>query len=194
MTTIKIALTNLGKYNEGELVYKWITLPVTFEELMDAEKEIGIGSENEHGDVYEEAFITDYEAPGGLQIGEYADIGSLNKLAEQLEQIDIPEPGSFGMWDAAEVVNFAMNLCNDGIVSNADEYVQDIVDDDHLDEMVRGIIESDGGWRRVTFFLQDADRTADFHLIDGYGNVARLTNDTLESIVTDLIHEIQANI
>lgn len=26
---LKIALTNLGKYNEGQLVYKWLELPAT---------------------------------------------------------------------------------------------------------------------------------------------------------------------
>ena len=29
MTETKIALTNLGKYNEGELIFTWVELPAT---------------------------------------------------------------------------------------------------------------------------------------------------------------------
>ena len=52
----KIYLTNLGKYNEGELVGKWIDLPISEEELEATLEEIGID-----GEKYEETFITDYE-------------------------------------------------------------------------------------------------------------------------------------
>lgn len=31
---LKIALTNLGKYNEGCLVYKWLDLPATEGEMV----------------------------------------------------------------------------------------------------------------------------------------------------------------
>jgi antirestriction protein len=188
MANIRIALTNLGKYNEGDLVYKWVDLPATDEELAEAYREIGIS------DDYEEHFISDYEAPGGLRIGEYSDIDKLNELAELLEDIDIPETSSFDMWDATDIINFAHDLMNEGIVDNAHEYIDDIVDDEGLDEMARHMIENGDGWHRVSFFLQDADRTADWHLIDGYGNVARLTNDHLDSIVSDLMNEIQASI
>lgn len=53
---LKIYLTNLGKYNEGYLVGKWVELPATDEELEEAKKEIGINQQ------YEEWFITDYES------------------------------------------------------------------------------------------------------------------------------------
>ncbi|MBQ8028154.1 MAG: antirestriction protein ArdA [Clostridia bacterium] len=80
---IKIYLTNLGKYNEGYLVGKWVELPATDEELEAAKKEIGINQ------FYEEWFITDYESDiEGLEVNEYASISELNELAEELEQLD----------------------------------------------------------------------------------------------------------
>lgn len=69
---IRIYLTNLGKYNEGEMVGEWVTLPVKdFKPILDR---IGINKE------YEEWFITDYEAP--FKIGEYDSLDDLNDIAE----------------------------------------------------------------------------------------------------------------
>jgi len=80
--TIKIALTNLGKYNEGNLIYKWVELPATEEELKAAMDAIGINEE------YEEFFITDSETDiEGLKIGEYENLDNLNELAEELENL-----------------------------------------------------------------------------------------------------------
>ena len=48
---LNVFLTNLGKYNEGELVGKWVSLPC---DDIEAElEEIGVGAEP-----YEEYFIT----------------------------------------------------------------------------------------------------------------------------------------
>ena len=80
---MKIYLTNLGKYNEGELVGEWVTLPATEEELEAVFERIGINEE------YEEYFITDYETDiDGLKIGEYDNLEELNELAETLENMD----------------------------------------------------------------------------------------------------------
>ena len=48
-------VTNLGKYNEGELVGEWVKFPITNEEMQEVFKRIGIGGR------YEEWFITAYE-------------------------------------------------------------------------------------------------------------------------------------
>ena len=79
--SIKIALTNLGKYNEGDLVFKWLELPATETEMQDAKDAIGIDER------YEEWFISDYEAPEGLKIGEYDDIDKLNDLASEYDDL-----------------------------------------------------------------------------------------------------------
>lgn len=87
---LKIYLTNLGKYNEGELVGEWVELPCTDEELEAAKKRIGISDEpDENGNYYEEWFITDYETDiSGLKVGEYDDLDELNELAETLDDLD----------------------------------------------------------------------------------------------------------
>jgi antirestriction protein len=81
--TVRIAITNLGKYNEGQLVYKWLDLPFTDDELQAALNEIGINEE------YEEYFISDYDSEiEGLTIGEYDNIEELNNLIEEYENLD----------------------------------------------------------------------------------------------------------
>lgn len=75
-------ITNLGKYNEGELVGKWIEFPITEEELEEVFEEIGINEE------YEEFFFTDWEADFDLGLGEYENIDEVNELAEILDSDD----------------------------------------------------------------------------------------------------------
>lgn len=66
---MKIWLCNLGKYNEGTLVGKWVDLPVDdFKPILD---EIGINKE------YEEYFIADYECDF-YKVHEYDNIYFLN--------------------------------------------------------------------------------------------------------------------
>ena len=78
---IKIFLTNLGRYNEGDLVGNWYDLPVDLEKAL---KEIGVD-----GKQYEEFFITDYDSDlPGLQVHEYENIDRLNEIAEQLEKLE----------------------------------------------------------------------------------------------------------
>lgn len=90
---MKIYLTNLGKYNEGELLGEWVTLPITEEELEKVLERIGISDEpDENGNYYEEYFITDYETDvDGLKIGEYDNLEELNELAETLENMSDEE-------------------------------------------------------------------------------------------------------
>ena len=54
-------ITNLGKYNEGELVGEWVKFPTTSEELQKVFERIGIGSKDDFGNPYEEWFISDYD-------------------------------------------------------------------------------------------------------------------------------------
>ena len=50
-------ITNLGKYNEGELVGEWVKFPTTSEELQKVFERIGIGSKDDFGNPYEELVI-----------------------------------------------------------------------------------------------------------------------------------------
>ena len=60
LCTFEAFVTNLGKYNEGELVGEWVEFPITNEEMQEVFKRIGIGGR------YEEWFITDYECHGSI--------------------------------------------------------------------------------------------------------------------------------
>lgn len=77
---MNIYLTNLGKYNEGELTGEWVELPVSHEELQKVFERIGINEE------YEEYFITDYECDF-YEVGEYESLDTLNEIAERIEEL-----------------------------------------------------------------------------------------------------------
>lgn len=81
---MNIYLTNLGKYNEGELIGEWVKLPVSQEELQKIFERIGINEE------YEEYFITDYECDF-YEVGEYENIDTLNEIVERLDELDEEE-------------------------------------------------------------------------------------------------------
>ena len=81
---LKAYITNLGKYNEGELIGKWIDFPISEEELQKVFEEIGI---NER---YEEFFFTDYEN-NVFGLGEFESIERLNQIGEMLEGLEDKE-------------------------------------------------------------------------------------------------------
>lgn len=78
---IKGYITNLGKYNEGELVGEWIEFPIDEDELEEVYERIQIGEE------YEEIFFTDWEYDYDLEFGEYENINRINELAERLDAL-----------------------------------------------------------------------------------------------------------
>lgn len=84
---MKIALTNLGQYNEGTLNFIWLELPATADEITEALEKIDIGATRPDGGEYEEYFISDYECDF-LKIGEYDSIDELNEIAEALDDLD----------------------------------------------------------------------------------------------------------
>ena len=93
---LRIYLTNLGKYNEGQLVGEWVELPVTEEELEKVLERIGISEEpDENGNYYEEYFITDYESDFNYKVGEYDSIEELNEVAETFDGLDDTEKEVF---------------------------------------------------------------------------------------------------
>ena len=96
---LRIYIAYLGKYNEGELVGKWIDLPCDQEDLEQVYIDIKVAHRDaegeyipyfeENGCIYEEVAIHDYESDfDGLHISEYTNINELNELAEQLEAYD----------------------------------------------------------------------------------------------------------
>ena len=126
---MKIYLTNLGRYNEGYLVGKWVKLPVCEEVLDKVLKEIGI---NEY---YEEYFITDYEndiVGIGDVISEYSSVQALNELAQRLEELSDYEADKLGAvleYEACRSVSDVLEL-----LDKLDEFdlLTDVTDDEEL--------------------------------------------------------------
>ena len=138
-------ITNLGKYNEGELVGEWVKLPTTYEEMQKVFEHIGIGKENEFGNVYEEWFITDYDCyVDGLHdiLGEYESLDELNYLAASIEAMN---KNDFARFEAAIGVSDYSNSVKDliNLTENLDKY--DIYPDVHdYDDLGRMYIDEYG--------------------------------------------------
>jgi hypothetical protein len=76
--TISIYLMNLGKYTEGDIVGRWVQLPVEdWKPILDS---IGINKQ------YEEWIIADSDAP--FKIEELDDIFELNEIAKEIKDFD----------------------------------------------------------------------------------------------------------
>ena len=126
-------ITNLGKYNEGELVGEWVKFPTTAEEMKEVFRRIGIGQKDEFGQPYEEWFITDYDCyVDGLydKLGEYENLDELNYLASKLEEMRDYEYAQFraGMemgdhcGSLQEIINLTENLDCYEIYPNTEDY------------------------------------------------------------------------
>ena len=128
-------ITNLGKYNEGELVGEWVKFPTTSEELQKVFERIGIGSKDDFGNPYEEWFISDYDCyVDGLyeKLGEYENLDELNYLASKLDDLDDHDYNHFQAamqisdytGSIKDVINLIDNLDKyeiyPGVESNAD--------------------------------------------------------------------------
>ena len=126
---MKIFITNLGRYNEGYLVGKWVKLPVCEDVLDKVLKEIGI---NEY---YEEYFITDYENEIigiGDVISEYSSVQALNKLAQRLGDLSANDADKLGAvleYEACTSVSDVLEL-----LDKLDEFdlLTDVNDDEDL--------------------------------------------------------------
>lgn len=126
-------ITNLGKYNEGELVGEWVKFPTTAEELKEVFKRIGIGQKDDFGQPYEEWFITDYDCyVDGLysKLGEYENLDELNYLASKLDEMSESEYAQFqaGMemgdhcGSLQEIINLTENLDCYEVYPNIHDY------------------------------------------------------------------------
>jgi hypothetical protein len=89
---IKGFITNLGKYNEGELIGQWIDFPVSDDDLQEVLKNIGCCYYDEECEYintgYEEFFFTDWETDFDDNFGEYESIEDVNEIAEKLAEWD----------------------------------------------------------------------------------------------------------
>lgn len=66
------------------------------------------------------------------------------------------------------------------------ELLDDVIDTDYLDEMVRMRLES-GGWQGVACMLSDISSLNDeYYRIDGYGNIEDFDRNDCEMIIDEL--------
>ena len=124
-------VTNLGKYNEGELVGEYLKFPTTPEEVQALLKRIGID-----GVRYEEIFITDFDGDVlGLydHLGEYENIDELNHLARVISELDQGDLEKFeAVIDSGEYTGSVKELIN--LAQNLDcfEFYPGVTDDETL--------------------------------------------------------------
>lgn len=89
---IKGFITNLRKWNDGELVGKWVEFPIDDDNFQDVLKEIGCNYYDENGEEVdtgcEEYIFTDYECDFDHDFGAYESVDRLNYVAEQLAEWD----------------------------------------------------------------------------------------------------------
>jgi len=129
MAIISAFITNLGKYNEGQLIGKWHDFPTTPEEIAETFREIGID-----GVEYEEFFITDYDVEiHGLSdyLGEYAGLDEINYLASLLDEMEEHDLAAYEAiagtaeycYSLKDYINLAGNLdCFDFLQGVEDDY------------------------------------------------------------------------
>lgn len=112
-------MTNLGKYNEGQLAYERVAFPTDTETVQAALKMIGID-----GIRYEEVFIADYDGDMPQlyeHLGEYESIDELNHLACLLSELNEYELEVFeAVMDSGEYTGSVKDLIN--LAQNLDSY------------------------------------------------------------------------
>ena len=122
-------VTNLGKYNEGELVGEYLKFPTTPEEVQALLKRIGID-----GVRYEEIFITDFDGDVlGLydHLGEYENIDELNHLACVISELDQSDLEKFeAVIDSGEYTGSVKELIN--LALDCFEFYPGVTDDETL--------------------------------------------------------------
>lgn len=178
-------ITNLGKYNEGELVGEWVKFPTTAEEMKKVFDRIGIGQKDDFGQPYEEWFITDYDCYVGAlydKLGEYENLDELNYLAAKLDEMG---QGEYAQFQAAvevgdhsgslqELINLADNLdCYDLYPSIQDyddlgRYYIDELDAMQVPEHLRNYIDYEAYGRDVA--LEEGGEFTDLGYIRDTGD------------------------
>lgn len=159
-------MTNLGKYNEGQLVYERVAFPTDTETVQAALKKIGID-----GIRYEEVFIADYDGDMPQlhkHLGEYESIDELNHLACLLSELNEYELEVFeAVMDSGEYTGSVKDLIN--LAQNLDSY--NFYSDIHTEEELGRMYIQDFGTAQVPEHL------IDYIDYEAYGRDARINED-----------------
>ena len=138
----KAYITNLGKYNEGDLIGEWVEFPIDEDDFEEVLKRIGISDQPDaNGQIYEEWFVTDYEcdldAFNWQDLGEYPSYNDLQEFGELLESIDDVEAVN----NAYEVTG-DLQQAIDGLDNGDIQYYPGI---NSLTDMAYELVEQMGG-------------------------------------------------
>ena len=164
-TLFEAYVTNLGKYNEGQLVGEYLKFPTTTEEVQALLKRIGVD-----GVRYEEIFITDFDGDVlGLctYMSEYENLDELNHLAQVLSDLGQGELEKFeAVVDSGEYSSSVKDLIN--LAHNLDcfEFYPDIQSEDDLGRMY--ILEFEA--------MQVPEHLIDYIDYEAYGRDVRIND------------------
>lgn len=96
MKIAKVYVANLGKYNEGQLVGGWISLPTTDERIFKFLRDVvGIDAQ------YEEYAIHDWESDILEYPGEFVDLLEINRQCDILDEMDDDERNVYALAQSA---------------------------------------------------------------------------------------------
>ena len=171
MAVIEAYVTNLGKYNEGELASSLLKFPTTREEVQEVLKQIGIDNIR-----YEEIFIADYG--GDLPELKACLLSELDK--SDLEKFEAAVASGEHTSGAGDLINLAENLdCYDFYIGVSDDetlgriYAEDMemIDipenlRDYFDYEAYGRdmrINEDGSFVKGGFFLPNGSQFIEYY-------------------------------
>ncbi|BBW98876.1 hypothetical protein GsuE55_37090 (plasmid) [Geobacillus subterraneus] len=197
---LDVFIVNLGKYNEGELVGEWLTLPATEKQIQDALVRIGVGrytekgfefGVEEDGYFYEEYEVFDWEMEfsSSQQFSGWG-IYTLNEFAEKLKDLEMDRVFALyrkslrGERSLQEVVAEVVSLMDDLGLEH------DFLHDEQVVEEVMFQAEK-GSWERIKFFLEDADVNQEWHVLDGCGNLRPVRATDVEFAIQHILDYVE---
>ena len=163
---IKVFVSNLAKYNDGELTGQWTTLPVDDVNKGILDK-LELGG-NSHDGYNHDWFISDYEAP--FKINEYDDLYNLNELAEALESYDTIED-IYNVIDDKEAI-----------------YLPELFDD--LDDLIETLGVDPVEAARATFFGKIQNWNDDYFYINEVGNFESMNEYQFQKMLENSANNI----
>lgn len=184
-------VTNLGMYNEGDLVGEWVHFPITHDKGIDLKEAIDevLCRIRVDGKVYEEYFITDYGSDiDGLTdcFGEYENLFLLNYLGHKIQDMDCSMEQLESMIEYGEFTGSVDELIN--LIDNAEcfLFMPDVKNDYDLG------YEYAKNSGMFTEALQSLGMLADYIDYESYGRDIRLQESGIHTengyiVLTDSI-------
>lgn len=109
------------------------------------------------------------------------------QLKNKLEKIEVTYNYDKVYSDLYNTVIDYMNKSQDW---GLEEYFNNFVDSDTVEEMLKHELER-GGLARVRFFINDITVNEDLYKLDGYGNLKNISYEDLRNLKDDLIAELE---